>query len=370
MSMRRSAALAANIGMISLLLTGCWDVQQLTGKKLVNGISIDITDDNHFHGTVRAIVLESKGGGQFDVKDELMDAIGDSTSNIGLEIDNMMPGTLEASKTHVIILGEKLAKKGILPSLESFYRNPKGYLRSNILISSGEAAEVLAFEPIEHSPVAFGIKQIFDGAVVKTVIPDQTLFTVWSQFSEPGEDPIVPMIHKVGDKALSVNDIALFNGDRFTGVKLRGEDGTILLLMDNTIGKQAVMNIPVQQRVISFGANKLKRSMKVKADPGTGKIECLIKVDLYGSIISYPSKLERSIDREKLNRELAEWLNKEAAVVTNRMQKANCDALGIGRHLRVRYPKLWKSVDWEEKYKDVTIKPTFQVHITSTGILS
>lgn len=143
--MRIKLFLTVCLGILSMVLTGCWDIQYLTNKKMVNGISLDAAKDNQISGSVRAIILESKGGGQFDVKDEVMQATGDSVFKIGSTIDSMLPGTIEASKTHVMIIGEDLARRGIMPLLETFYRNPKGYLKSNILISTGLASEILSF---------------------------------------------------------------------------------------------------------------------------------------------------------------------------------------------------------------------------------
>jgi spore germination protein KC len=54
----------------------------------------------------------------------------------------------------------------------------------------------------------------------------------------------------------------------------------------------------------------------------------------------------------------------------NKLLKANCDALGIGRRLKVSHSELWKSIDWENKYKDVNLNPRIQIHIKSTGVIN
>ncbi|MDQ0897901.1 Ger(x)C family spore germination protein [Paenibacillus sp. V4I7] len=380
--MRVKLFLTVCLGILLMILTGCWDIQYLTTKKMVNGISLDAAKDNQISGTVRAIILESKGGGQFDVKDEVMQATGDSVFKIGSTIDSMLPGTIEASKTHVMIIGEDLARRGIMLPLETFYRNPKGYLKTNILISTGLASEILSFKKIEKSPVAFGIKQMINGAERTTIVPEQTLYSLWSQISDPGEDTVLPMIRRIKDKALIVDSIGLFDGDKYTGVTLSREDSTILLLLKDKLNKHAFMDIPIHQssgqskpkkletNVISFEVRKLKRSFEVSVDKNTQEIECSIKVDLFGAISSSPSSMGQKIDREQLNQELSASLNTQAAGVGNKLLEANCDALGIGRKLRVNHSELWKNIDWKNKYKEVKLKPSIQVHITSTGVIN
>ncbi|WP_165822359.1 Ger(x)C family spore germination protein [Paenibacillus montanisoli] len=368
--MKRGIKFAACLSLLPMLLTGCWDIQNLTNKKLVNGLSLDLVGNDQMMGTIRTIVLESKGGGQFDAKDEVIKAVGASVYLIGYKIDNMLPGTLEASKTHVVIIGEELAKKGVMAPLEPFYRNPKFFLKADLIISKGMASEVLSFNKIDNSPVAFGIKQILHSAARKTVVPKQTLYSLWSEVSTQGEDAIVPMIRKVNETALTVDGICLFDGDRYSGVTLERADSTILLLMDGTLNAQATMNIPIEQGMSTILVRKLKRSIHVTANGSTGKIECSVHVDLYGAIASLPSRMDREIDRKQVNQEMADWLNKESSVVTAKLRQANCDALGIGRRLRVKYPELWRSMDREQKYQNVVIKPSFTVHINSTGVLN
>ncbi len=361
-----------------MVLTGCWDIHLLINKKMINGISFDAAKDGKLIGTVSAVILNSKGSGQFDVKSEVIQATGDSVSNVGSIIDSMLPGTIEASKTHVVIIGEDLAKRGIMSTLEFFYRYPKGYLTSNVLISKGLASEVLSFETVENSPAAYSIKQMVDGSEGKTIVPNQNLFTLWSQITDPGVDAILPMIHQNRNKALVVDSIGLFDGTKFTGVSLSREESTILLLLMDKLNKHAFLDIPIKQSseeskpketTATFEARKVKRAFNVSFNKKTQEIECSLKIDLYGAISSYPTGMGQKIDREQLNKEMSAVLNKQAAEVANKLLEANCDALGIGRKLRVKHTELWKNIDWKNKYKDVQLKPSIQVHITSTGVI-
>lgn len=380
--MRKKIAVMIFISLFSVILTGCWDILYLTNKKIINGISLDVTKDSSMMGMVRAVVLKSKGGGQFEVKDEVLQTTGDSVFNIGLKMDNMLPGTIEASKIHVIIIGEKLAKQGILSPLEGFYRNPKGNLTSNVLISEGLASDILSFENIENSPVAYGIMQMIKGAERKTNIQNQNLYSIWNQITDPGEDAMLPMIRKIKDKALVIDSTGLFHGDKYTGTMLSREESTILLLLKDKLNKLAYIEIPVKMSsglskpsekeisAITFEVQKLQRSLEVSVKKNTQDIDCLIKLDLYGTINSFPSYMGQKINIDQLNQEIAETLNKQAIEVTNKLLKANCDALGIGRRLRVSHSELWKSINWENKYKEVKLNPNIQVHIRGTGVIN
>jgi len=368
------------LGIMALLVTGCWDANYLINKKMVNGVGIDAGKDGQIKGTLRAVVLQSKGGGQFDVKDEFVQATGDSVAKIGYQIDAMLPGTIEASKTHVFVIGSEMAKRGIMSPLEIFFRSQKGYLQGNLVISEGLASDVISSDITENNPVAFDIMQMILGAERLTNIPVQTLHSMWMKYKEEGEDPILPVIRNAEKKKLIVDSVGLCNRDQFTGIILPRDESILLLLLKDKLDKQAMLNVEIAQQAefsdeqearapVSFEARKIKRIIDVKVNKQTNEMECDIKLDLYGSVSSYPTHLDREIDRSTLNAEMSAILIKRAKAVVAKLQQANCDAFGIGRILRAQENALWRQMDWKKTYPEIHIHPVVQVHITSTGIL-
>ncbi|WP_435164305.1 Ger(x)C family spore germination protein [Paenibacillus glycanilyticus] len=352
-----------------LLLPGCWDAQYLINKKLVNGIAIDSQENGQLRGTVKAIILESKGGGQFNVKDKLEQASGRNIPEIGHKIDSMLPGTIEANKAFVIIVGDELAKKGIMPLLEFFYRLPKAYLNTKVLIAKGQAADILAVPETENNPIAFDIKQMIFSSERTTLVTNQTLYSLWNQISDPAEDAILPIIRKLNNRSLIIDSTGLFNGDIFTGVTLSRNESGLLLLLKDKMSNVAWLDVPLETNVVSFEVRKMKRKFEVTVDEQTQSIESNIRIDLYGNIVSYTGNPDWSVNPSQLSKELEKSLSKQAIAVTDTLLQANCDAFGIGRKLKVSHSGLWKKIDWKTKYPQIKLKPEVRVHITSTGAL-
>ncbi|WP_091180261.1 Ger(x)C family spore germination protein [Paenibacillus catalpae] len=354
---------------ILLLLPGCWDAKMLINKKLVNGIALDTQENGQILGTVKAIILESKGGGQFDVKDKLAQSTGHNIPEIGHKMDSMLPGTIEANKAFVIIIGDELAHQGIMPILEFFYRLPKAYLNTKVLIAKGQGSDILSVPEVENNPIAFDIKQMVNSSERTSLVPSQTLYSLWNQISDPSEDTVLPIIRKMSNGALVIDSIGLFNEDTFTGVTLARNDSSLLMLLKDKMSSVAWLDIPLGESVVSFEVRKMKRSFKVTVNDQTQSIESKIRIDLYGNIDSYTGSPDWIIDSKQLSKELAESLNKQAAKITGILLKANCDAFGIGRKLKVSHSELWKTIDWKSKYPEVKITPEVHIHITSTGAL-
>ena len=107
---------------MNLFLAGCWDQHQLVNKTFVNGISFDLTDEGNVQATVRALNIEGKGGGQFEIIDELIYAERPTQAGLAIDIDSMVAGEVDLSQAHILLIGDEMAKNGINPLLEGFYR--------------------------------------------------------------------------------------------------------------------------------------------------------------------------------------------------------------------------------------------------------
>lgn len=352
-----------------IMLTGCWDQKLLVNRTLVNGISLDVTEEGKMDATVRALNIQSKGGGQFEIHDEIVEAKRPTVSGLALDLDSKIPGEIDASKAHIIMIGEELAKKGIYPGLELFYRNMGSFMSSKIVITKGKAKELLSVEK-DISPIAFVILQLLHGAEADTVIPKDTTFTVWRKISDPGKDMILPYLEKVESNKIEVAGVALFNNDKYTGVTLSKEESSLLLSLMNQLQKVNRMVVVLEpentSRSVSFTARDVKRSLEVQVGKDD-KITCKIVVKLDVEVGSYPQDFNNPLNIKKLNQELSSELTKHAKEITNILLKANCDALGIGRQISSFHPELWKKVNWDQEYKNVEIEPKVKVNIIKTG---
>jgi Ger(x)C family germination protein len=352
-----------------ITLSGCWDQRLLVNQTLVNGISFDITEDGKIAAAVRALNIQSKGGGLFEIQDELVEAKRPTIVGLGLDLDNIIPGELNASKAHVLILGEDLAKKGIHPFIEFLYRNRDSYMSSKIVISKGKGKEILSVEK-EKSPIAFAILQLLEGAEADTVIPEKNTFTVWNNILDPGKDMVLPYLERVKSDKIEVAGVALFNGDKYTGKTLSKDKSGLLLSLMNQLNKNNRMALLLGSksngRSISFTTRDLRRNLDVQVGKNE-KITCKIDLKMNIEITSYPQDFKNEININKLNQDLTDELTKKAKEITNTLVKANCDAFGIGRRISSFHPELWKKINWDEEYKNVQIEAVVKVNIIKTG---
>lgn len=350
----------------TLLLTSCWDQNLLINKKFINGISFDLTEDDQFLGTVRALTIQNKGGGQFDVQDELVHAIRPGISGLALDINNKLPGQIDATKSHIILIGEKMAKKGIHSILELFYRNKNAYVSARIVIAKEKGSELLSLEP-QTSPIAFVVLKGLQTAETTTKIPKETVFTTWSKIVDPGKDVVLPYVEKDETDKIRISGISLFNGDKYSGISLNSEQSSILLLLMDRLGKIGEMVTGFDKKhAVAYNTIKEKRELEIKTTKSSLKI--IAKINLTLDIqLNTSTGAQGEINIEKLSKELSKKLTKQSQEVTKALLDANCDALGIGRKLSSSHPEIWKKLDWEKDYKNVQFETKVKVNIIKTG---
>lgn len=100
-----------------------------------------------------------------------------------------------------------------------------------------------------------------------------------------------------------------------------------------------------------------------------GKIVASVMVKMQSTLVE---GITQMTDKQK--GEIEQFLSKEwtehAEELMQRIQKANCDFLGIGRELNAYHHNLWTKLDWEKEYPQIKIEPHVQVEIVNTGILN
>ncbi|WP_286143775.1 MULTISPECIES: Ger(x)C family spore germination protein [unclassified Bacillus (in: firmicutes)] len=353
--------------LFTFFLASCWDQNLLVNKKMVNGISFDLDQNDNVLATVRALNIENKGGGQFEVKDELVKVNRPSVSGMEVDINNKLPGLIDVSKAHIILIGRELARKGIYPYLELFYRPRQAYVSTRVVIAENKASDIITLNP-GTSPIAFVILKGLEAAEDTTKIPKETAFTAWTQITDTGRDIVLPFVTKDENDKITIGGIDLFNGDKFSGISLPNEKGSLLLLLMDRLNKYAEMAVQLgDHRSISYRVKTMKRDLDLKVDKKTKKITCRINLTLDLTITSYTGKVGEKLNKDKLNKDVSKILTKQSDEITKSLLEANCDALGIGGILSSSYPDIWKKINWDKEYKNVKFKTSVKAKIDRTG---
>jgi len=355
---------------MNIFLAGCWDQHQLVDKNIVNGISFDLTDEGGILLKARNINIKSKGGGQFEVEDELVSAERPTLVGLSMDIDSKSSGRVDYSQAHLLLISDEMAKQGILQTLDSFYRGKDSNTGAKIAITKGKAHDILSTEK-DKSPIAFFILKMIEGAEETTLLPEETIFKVWTKILTPGKDFFLPYLEKTESDKIAIAGVALLNGDKFSGLSLTKEQSTLLLLLLDRFKKtnfmSLILNRTSENRSIAFSTRKIQREMKITVDKTSGDITCNIDISIQIEVNSYPQNFKEDLNTKKMNKEISAELTKQAKEIIAILLKANSDVFGIEMQLAKRHPDAWSKMNWDEDYKNVRIEPKIDVKIIKTG---
>lgn len=356
-----------------LLLTGCWDQQLLKDDRLAYVIGYDLVNDSKIQSTT--VLLKVSGmPGEKNEYSEVHTATGFTSRHTRDITDREVPGRFSASKLRMILIGENMARQGIYPLLDVYYRDPKSALNSKIAVVQGTANGMI-FPKAKNTHINGEFNRLVRSGEIRTIVPPVNLELICTQMLDPGEDFAVPYLRSHGQSPV-IEGIALFNDDKLTGT-LNSEDSLIYLLMKDKLSKTASLTLKVEENenetpynYIALDFQKLNRKLKVKVE-GYKQIKVALDLSVKVTAIEYPKDhLYLNQTLEKLDRKLSEDLTKRAVSVVKQMQEHNHDGLGIGRRIIAYHPNAWSKLNWEEDYPHIEIIPKVTVEIVNHGIVN
>jgi spore germination protein KC len=365
---------------ICLLLSGCWDQRMLKDLDLIFGAGLDATKEDGV-----ALTLEfpeeggaggSGGGGSGGVQQGQ-----ESTSQIVTEnartvressyqLDRRLGGTLDISKLRVLIVGRESAEKNIYLLLDPFYRNPSSPLNAKIAIVEGKAETFFQNQFKGKKIYSEYFFEMITTAEQESIAPVTDLQLACILLLDDGSDAVLPLMsYDEKDQAAKMSGAALFDGRKMTGT-LKPRETSAFLLLAGQQGKELPFTIQGEDgHKLTVLVEDSKQKMKVDVSE-KGEASANISLEMDVQVIEYtPDHLDDPKKLAELNRNVSLEMNKLLSETMKEMQKANSDALGIGRRIFTKDPKKFEKLDWNKSYPEIEVKIDAEVKITGSGAI-
>lgn len=361
-----------------LVLSGCWDQRYFKEVKLALASGFDLTNGGKLMTTASLPNIEKSSQGPGIEMTQIVTVIADTPRQSRVKIDREISKTFDSSKMRVLLFGSKLAKRGVYPLLDVFYRDPSSPLNMDLGVVQGKAENAITLKvPGEARPSEY-LSGILDSAARSTLIGrEETVQGIASKLLDPGKDAVLPyMVVNKKKGIVDVDGLALFNGDKYTGQHLNSDQSTLFSLMNNQRGNIARLTEKVHKGAKNpfddFITIEVKsQNVKKKIFVGkTGELSATLNLKLNVRVIEYAKdKLYKPKNVEMLNKKLSKILTEKAKGVVQKLQKADCDGFSLGRQVLAYHRSMWGKLDWNETYAKMKITPKVTVHILQHGIL-
>lgn len=163
-------------------LSGCWSKKELDEISILSGVGIDIGEQNKLRLTMQVILhremkIESQSGKRGGEEKPTQNVVAEGNSLIDANRNYVLQSGRRGYWSHinVLIIGEELAKKGIGQILDVLERDQEVRRRTYLLVSKGEAKDILNAETIDLEIIqAYNISDMvkLSGANGKSVMID------------------------------------------------------------------------------------------------------------------------------------------------------------------------------------------------------
>jgi spore germination protein len=383
------------LGIISLLLTGCWDQVEIEDRGFLIGVAIDLVEETNEHSDKPEGKYVYKGTYQFVVPAGLSQggsgqggAAKKAYKNISIKSDSMLEQTrylaAEVSRTpfaqhlQMIIISENVAKspQAFGNILDFFLRDDETRRGIKILIAEGEAGPILDISPEPESLPVMHIDSVTENVYKNArILPERRIGIIHARLVDR-KSFVVPKI-KVDDQKVDMTGAAVFHGHNNQMVSFINGDITEGLNLITGEYKGGVIKAKVEDELIVYEIKREKSVINVDVK-NKENIQFHIKILTEGPIgesfsrLDYMnpknlSKLETAVEKE-IERKVSE-------TIKTFQEDLKVDALGLDGYLQREDYDTWKRIkqDWddgENYFSNSTIKVQVDIVVQAPGAIN
>ena len=379
---------------VSFGATGCWDRTELNELAITSATAID-WEDGKWSVSYQVVIpsaiskaMSVTGGGASKLPiivystqgKTIREAVGRST----LE----SPRHLFFSHTRVVVISDIVARQGLSPLLDVYFRNPDSRETVSVLIAKGNARKILEqLMQLQIIP-GDGIEETLRNEAEEfSALPNVRIYDLALSIVSPSRSAIVPEILISGKEEVSSADalsktslssklrlgrLAVFNGDRMAGWMSR-EEALGAAFIRNRIKTTTIPFACEKDKAKIDSAFKLAESA-TRLTPKKDGDGFTMRIEVQGEGQLMETDCTKDLNEPSVARQLEGQLERE---ITDRIENAwqaarkmNIDVVGFADAIHRKYPKEWKRMkkDWPASLAKIQIEPSVHVTIKRMGL--
>jgi len=361
------------IVILSSLLVGCWDYEDINRKNIAISVGID-----EKKGMIQLIAentkLLSEAGGKTEKAQLTEDyhniSYGKNFEEARGEHEYSVPQSNFTGAMRAVVFGKNYAEKGI-----EGYINRINFLaelrKSLLIVICNEPAEDFLQTEIKND---INIGYAIEDTIKKLAKDGRAMFKtaqeVQSYIQHKDLGYVLPYVG-VKNNAVEFQGLAVMKDSKMISVINKNEiDGFLFLLLKNSKMNKTVYSIGDEKKPYSFQAKLKKRKIKTSYKDKKINIDVDLKINFS---IKYQYKIEplnRHLIRE-LESEVIQQIYKEVMYAINKSQKEyKCDIFEFGKYFKASNPKDYRRINWNEEYPNANINVNINTHLTDVNLRS
>ncbi len=386
--------LALFIIMIALFTAGCWDQIEIIDLALVIATAIDKGEKTSEQvvftvqiANPRALI-PGEGGGPSQAFWTITGK-GKTIREATFQMAHRVPRRIFFGHNRVLVVGQEVARSGITPYLDRYYRSRQTRPSLYIVVAQGRAQEVLEVKMSTFQSSGLALINMFDLGNEQAVVPIMlTQFTYDLTLEKMGT--VAPMVRVVNEtsisaedrrrgeipKTLAVANLAVFNSEgRMVGEMNETETLGVLWIRNWPARRNIQVSCPVEgpNEPVSLELRNSTTRTKVEiGKDGIPRFEVLPQVMLdvaeHFGVSPGPDKIWYM---NSLKKRANSRIETEIKAAVSKAQILNADVFEFGEEVRRQHPQEWSRLknDWHYIFPNVEVTVKSRSKIGTRGLL-
>ncbi|THF76367.1 Ger(x)C family spore germination protein [Cohnella fermenti] len=384
MAIRRTLLRLAVIGLMPMLLAGCWSRLEVNDRLFVSVMYVDAGADEGEVKLTLGFALPNRmtsiqqgiaggGGNPYGT----MSNTGPSIAVAFRRIQANIPRQINWGHTRVVVIGDKLARQGIRPVLEFITRQPAMQLKGFIFIAQGEAHRLSMVTPImERFPSEILRELAAQKSIMNTTARDLLMSEPFEGDGLIGRISVdeVRLISEKGKKGLTLNNIGtgILRNEKLVGYLSASEQRGAMWVKDQMENALVTIQSPTDGQSIDLYVNQASTRIKLKQEGERVRIRISVRAtdDVYSSNSALDFQDPQQI--RQIQQALNEQLKERIERALERSQQLGADYFQFGSYMEWYLPSLWKQwkMDWRRHYEeDVIFEVVPEAKVARTGAI-
>ena len=372
---------------IIILLTGCWNYNELNNLAICTGIAIDKKDDKY---EVTFLISNAKkndvSAKEGEAGTTTYSGIGDTLQDAVNDLQIKMPFEPYTGHLVVTIISEDIAKEGLENILDYLARDTESRNFFYVLLSKDAKAKNILeiISPLQTFPSQTIASDIETSSAKTSLIYEITYNDFIYTILEQGINPVLNSVTIIGDKnkgtdskelsdtipkaTIKIDTLGVFKDDKLLGWASKDQSKGINLLSNN------VQNFYIKTKCEDKYLMNYIENMKTKTKIDLDKNKVYVDISGTATLLEVNCKLDLENPQtiKNIEEDIKNELNKIIDDTKKLVQKEyNTDVLGYGKIIHKKYPKKWKSIknNWDEIFKNLNIETNINIKIEDQGTL-
>lgn len=364
--------------LLVLSLSGCIESQEIERLDLVNARGVDDAED----GLLETSLVSFQFTGQSTDVTNIISARGRTLKGTLDRAENKSVFNLAPGKTKVTIYGKQIAKKGILPLLDTQARDARINDNMYLAVSSTTAKEILYLdeEELDVNVGQYLYELIYDHSRDHN-FPRETLQNFIRTYYASGQDNILPLF-EISKSKPKLSGIAVFRGDKLVG-ELEVSEGIFINLINRSVKDQRLeISLPMEpfkaylQGKTSLQHKKIETAYEIT--DGKSKTKLVDEKDL-----SFQTKTNIKLRLTEISaninlgentiklieKELEKKIENHFEDLLSKLKDLKADSLGYGKYYTsTKRGQHTTPEEWQQKFPKINVDFNVDVHILRHGM--